>query len=174
MSEFRKHDRNTIAPRNCKNRLKASESDHVKGNMTVFAPSIILAVLVVLVALVQNLPTAAAVTIRRPTTSFTVAMPAEAGRRLWHVRISQNVADEAFSSLQAIYDGTGRSTGEKEQPRATKLGKNFEGAKLLFLTEARMGGVIEMLESFVKKSPTNSNTDKPDQTLRASNDQVES
>lgn len=85
--------------------------------------AIILAVLAVLVALVQNLPTAAAaVTIRPPTTSFTVAMPTDAGRRLWHGRISQNVADEAFSGLQEIYDGTGRSTGKKEQPRATKLG----------------------------------------------------
>ncbi|EJK66261.1 hypothetical protein THAOC_12831 [Thalassiosira oceanica] len=63
--------------------------------------AIILAVLAVLVALVQNLPTAAAaVTIRPPTTSFTVAMPTDAGRRLWHGRISQNVADEAFSVIK--------------------------------------------------------------------------
>ncbi|EJK46578.1 hypothetical protein THAOC_34754 [Thalassiosira oceanica] len=111
-------------------------------------------ILFVAIALVQTLfATAAAVAIRPPSVFLAIDMPATVTppkARLWHGRIDQAIADDGFTDLQTMYNGTGRSSGKKGGPSATKGDKKLQGSKLLFQTHERLGAVIEMLEQFAK------------------------
>ncbi|EJK77109.1 hypothetical protein THAOC_01081 [Thalassiosira oceanica] len=111
-------------------------------------------ILFVAIALVQTLSaTAAAVAIRPPSVFLAIDMPATVTppkARLWHGRIDQAIADDGFTDLQTMYNGTGRSSGKKGGPSATKGDKKLQGSKLLFQTHERLGAVIEMLEQFAK------------------------
>lgn len=95
-----------------------------------------------------------AISIRPPSVIVAVTMPtattAAPKARLWHGLVAQDVADEGFAELQEIYEGTGRSSDQKGGPKATKLDKKLQGSKLLFMTDERLGAVIDMLESLTK------------------------
>ena len=71
-------------------------------------------ILFVAIALVQTLSaTAAAVAIRPPSLFLAIDMPATVTppkALLWHGRIDQAIADDGFTDLQTMYNGTGRSS----------------------------------------------------------------